>query len=178
MVHDKDYILQHVKDVLESALVVFITEPMELQAMIAPLPFNRNQNVRLASLNDDGTWKLTSTGWRMADEALTNMENKAAFWIEQGENLKDFWVGFKKERDMLAIRINALRKEREEADIKESPILFRVLKRLIRKRNTLYKEMYYARFGKSKYSLTEFEMEDLFDKESDRLEFDPFSWLR
>lgn len=177
MTRDKEFILQHIKTVFETELVVFITEPIELETLVDPLPYYRKQNCRLANISDDGSWDLTSRGWLMAEGAISNLEKKAAFWVEHSGDLKDFWVGFKIERDALAVRIENLREERKEADFKESPNIFKVIRQLLNKRNTLYRNMYKNRFG-SKYYLTETEMCKLFDDDTDKtMRYNPFECL-
>lgn len=177
MTRDKEFILRHIKHVFETELVVFITEPIELETLVDPLPYYRKQNCQLANISDDGSWELTSRGWWMAEGAISNLEKKAAFWTEHSGDLKDFWDCFKNERDALTIIIEKLREERKNADFKESPILFKIIKQLLNKRNILYQEMYKNRFG-SKYYLAEPEMCMLIDEATDKtMRYNPFECL-
>lgn len=69
MEYDNDYILKHIKKISRTKFTVYITEPLEMQQIVAPLPYYPGQVIRVAK-EIDGKWELTEHGWWLAGNAI------------------------------------------------------------------------------------------------------------
>lgn len=160
MSYDKDYILQHVKDFKTTQFTVYITEPITMQRIVAPLPYYQGQVHFLAKKRNE-KWELTDQGWWLANNALEALNEKAEFVYKHQAEFKDFYNEFVKEYKVLDCQVKRLRNERRKADYRESTELFNQITKLTKQRDTLYYDMYVSKFGTDAYYLSKLEIEHL-----------------
>ena len=160
MSYDKDYIRQHVKDFKTTQFTVFITEPITMQRIVAPLPYCQSQ-VTIVAKKKNENWELTEHGLWLANNALEALNEKAEFVYKHQAEFKDFYHEFEKEYKVLDCHIKRLRDERRKADYRESTDLFNQIVKLTKQRDALYYDMYRAQYGDDSYYLSKLEIEQL-----------------
>lgn len=160
MSYDKDYILQHVKDFKTTQFTVYITEPITMQRIVAPLPYCQSQ-VTIVAKKKNENWELTEHGLWLANNALDALNVKANFVYKHQAEFKDFYNEFVKEYEILNNQVKRLRDERRKADYRESTDLFNQIVKLTKQRDSLYYDMYGAKFGTDAYYLSKLEIEHL-----------------
>lgn len=165
MTYDKEYILQHVKDYHTTQFTVFITEPLKMQRIVAPLPYFQGQ-VHFVANKRGGNWELTEHGLWLADNALEALNDKANFVYEHQAEFQDFYKEFNKEYEVLNNKVKRLRDERKKADYYTATEQFKEIVTLTKQRDSLYYDMYGAAFGTDAYYLSKLEIRQLINDES------------
>lgn len=160
MSYDKDYILQHVKDFKTTQFTVYITEPITMQRIVAPLPYCQSQ-VTIVAKKKNENWELTEHGLWLANNALEALNDKAEFVFANQSAFKSFFDSYNKEFDAINNHIKRLRDERRKTDYRESTDLFNKIVKLTKQRDTLYYDMYRAQFGDDAFYLSKLEVEQL-----------------
>ena len=160
MEYDKDYILKHIKNISRTKFTVYITEPLEMQQIVAPLPYYPGQVIKVAK-EINGKWALTEHGWLLANNALEALNDKAEFVFANQSAFKSFFDSYNKEFDAINNHIKRLRDERSKTDYRESTDLFNKIVKLTKQRDALYYDMYRAQFGDDAFYLSKLEVEQL-----------------
>lgn len=97
----------------------------------------------------------------LANNALDALNDKANFVYKHQAEFKDFYNEFVKEYEILNNQVKRLRDERRKADYRESTELFNQITKLTKQRDTLYYDIYGAKFGDDSYYLSKLEIEQL-----------------
>lgn len=157
----------HVKDISREKFTVFITEPMYMECEIAPLPYCENQDVSVAYKHTSGL-VLNANGYFHAKRALEALQRKAEFIVAHKDEFGGFLDEYHKEYDKISAAVQEARfltqKARNEADWHAQPELFRKQIELEKKKDSLYHDMYMARFGKDAFFLYEEDINALLSK--------------
>lgn len=163
MSHDTKEINLHVKDISARKFTVFITEPMEMESVVEPLPYRLGQDMRVA-YEKDNRFVLYPWGYWLAKKALDALRLKAAFIDARHDEFKGFLETYQAEYDKLSGLIREARlltkTARDAANWREQPTLLRRQMALEKDLASLYKRMYTEQFGKDSVFLCEDELRE------------------